>query len=259
MLAFRDNTFAVSWSVDLPLTIGIELEVNSRQGRTAYDIVAVRQRLDEMGLTRWVVKYDGSAFRTGHSAEGGLEINSPICRTWEDVEEIAKITGLLRDMGFQVNNRCGLHVHLGVNAFSREDRARFYNFMIRYRDAFFALVSAERQASAYCHQQSYAEEIAMIYGTEKTDHHTWLSVTKYGTVEFRLAEATLSSREIIAWVKLLVMIAEQVLCHGKQVRRGYAKAKTLRVLVCTMIEQAGYYERRSPWSRSVRPWALSRL
>mgnify|MGYP003813120689 CR=1 FL=1 len=97
----------------LTTTVGVELEVNNI-ANASNDKAKVRARFTQVahGLERWVVKGDASC---GNGSSGGVELNSFIMESTDDLRTVAKACYEMRGLGFKVNTRCGLHVHLGVS------------------------------------------------------------------------------------------------------------------------------------------------
>lgn len=254
----------------LPTTVGIEIEVNQK------DLVMN----DLRGLTRlltaerlhWEAKLDNSCGRL--AGEKGLEIVSPLLGSYPDLEQIPRVVGLLQREDYTVNTRCGLHVHLGVQDTSIEDRQRLMRFLVRYEDAFFLLAQASRASNIFC-QRLDPNLIADVragrdnaswqarYHPRRNPRYFWIngSMSRYRTFEFRLMESVLDAPFIVGWTSLLLMAYDNIVRRDKSIRWGRVKAKTAYICVCTMLEQAGCYnslideQLRTP----ARKWALEQL
>lgn len=66
----------------------------------------------------WHVKYDSTCGPLGKGLDYGWEVASYIGRGLRDVEHIGGAAGYLRSSGCEVNENCGLHVHVDAADFS---------------------------------------------------------------------------------------------------------------------------------------------
>jgi hypothetical protein len=238
----------------MPTTVGIEIEANQKVHHVT-DIRALTAEAQRRDLATWVFKLDGSCGRL--PGQSGIEAVSPKLRNYSHLTtQVEAIVTLLKDLGHEVNSRCGLHVHLGVQDIATEERKRLIKFLTRYEDAFFLLAHASRQNNIFCsklnpelikevRQGHDAVSWRSAYHPRRNPRYFWVngSMSKYPTYEFRLMESVLDASFIVGWTSLLLMAYENVVTYGKDVRWGRAKAKTAHILVCTLLEQAGVYNK----------------
>jgi len=270
-----------SYVMNLPFTVGIEIEVNDRNGNSSRDMTTIRRALAHKNLGDWVVKPDYSAGRYGGVA--GPEIISPVLHTWEDLRKTSKVITTLKRLGFKTNHRCGLHIHLGCMNLSmpqdspttENDRNNFFKLLLRYEEAFFKLADQSRQANHFCSKipDPMFKEIRRGRGirawrgefnTICNDRYFWVnarSLSRHGTLEFRLMKCELDFNLVKGWACLLLMAACHTMKLKKSVRWGKARAKNDLVLICTLLKQAGCYNREI--DRTIRTtaknWTLSRF
>jgi hypothetical protein len=259
--------------MNLPFTVGIEIEVNDRKGYTTSDIGAIRRALERANLSDWTVKPDFSAGRV--SGIPGPEIISPVLHTWDDLKKTGKVITILKRLGFKTNNRCGLHVHVGFQNVVAEDRDNFFKFLLRYEEAFFKLADQSRQHNRFCAKipQPMFQEIRNGRGVgawrsefnpDCNERYFWVnarSLQRHNTIEFRLMKSELEFDLIKGWTCLLLMAACHTVKLKKSVLWGKAKAKNDLILICTLLKQAGCYNREI--DRLIRVtaknWALRRF
>lgn len=201
----------------LPTTIGVELEVNN-VANAENDRAKIRSRFtrDARGLERWVVKGDASC---GNGSSGGVELNSPIMRTADDLRTVIKVCTTMRRLGFKVNGKCGLHVHVDVRRLTDDQRVRFIRFFATWENAFF-LLDPDRKHSTYC--KPLSNDIrrnlhALTDWSVWNDRYFWMNgraFREHGTCEFRLMEGTLDDFHVLGWVSCLLYIYDRVVNHG---------------------------------------------
>lgn len=197
----------------------------------------------------WDIKTDGSC---------GWEVASPALRFTTDASgapelpELRTVCRLLNDAQYnaRVDRTCGLHVHVDVSDFTREQTQRLIALWLRYEPFYFQMVPAARRANRYCKAMrttswtadtamnaptraavaraltastdaTFKRELGMLasdryYSMNLT--HLWLS----GRVEFRLHSGTLNYGKIRQWVLWLMALVERAKMEP-EVRRGVAK------------------------------------
>lgn len=112
---------------------------------------------------------------------------------------VIRILKVIRECGGFVNKYCGLHVHFDCR--NRNQESLLKKFFAN-QHILFSKVSPERKFNKYC-RSIFDTSDAYLHGDKaiKVDY-------KYDTVEIRMKEATLNSREVINWILLLISISE---------------------------------------------------
>lgn len=180
---------------------GVEIECNISGGR--YGVAA--RRIEQLLPTNWRLKSDGSL------GSDGCEVVGPPLSGDTGLDQLRQVLALLVDNGATVDQRCGLHVHHDVRDIGREGLPRFIRTWAANQDLIDWLVSPSRRQgrNSYCGRWSGSElsglsHFANTGRTNVTRYKTAnvQSFSKYGTVEIRQHQGTLSFRKIEAWIKL---------------------------------------------------------
>lgn len=99
---------------------------------------------------------------------------------------------LTKRLKLKSNKSCGLHVHLDVRT---SDFTEVKENLEKHKDMLFAMVNRDRWNNEYCSYFANGK-----YSAINTS-------TGLGTIEVRVHHGTTDGREILNWVKLLVMTA----------------------------------------------------
>lgn len=199
--------------------VGIEIECFSEE---SWD--NVEKMVKEMELGNLVeLDNDGSIrcncpiqYRTINnplSSEHGraVETRCPKCRDFElkvlcketDLRSsLIKVGKLLRKMKAQVNDSCGLHVHLDMRSRSLMQSAdRLFNI----QDILYKSIPKKRRESHFCRKvDSYSlMDTAHYHGI-----NTQSAYERHQTLEVRMHEGTVDIVEIYNWVKFLINAVE---------------------------------------------------
>ena len=98
-------------TLDIPkdMTIGVELEA---EGKYATSIRTIGKILDG-----WTVKEDTTL-------DDGVEITSPIMHMTEDDRyELATVCKVMQELGLEIKETCGGHIHIGADYFGKNYKA----------------------------------------------------------------------------------------------------------------------------------------
>lgn len=267
---YKNLIFGILPSVRMPTTVGIEIEVNQKASYNE-DIATLIRESARLSLSAWTFKMDGSCGKL--PGQVGVEAVSPKLRDFSHLLQIDSVVGLIKAQGHEVNSRCGLHVHLGMQHTTAGDRMRLIKLLSRYEDAFFMLAQACRQDNIFCSKLDprLINEVRQGHDTSswrsfyhiRNPRYFWIngSMSKFKTFEFRLMGSVLDAQYIVGWTSLLLMAYENVVTHHKNVRWGRAKAKTPHILICTLLEQAGVYNKciEKKLQQTARKWAMSQI
>lgn len=264
--------FSVGWELEFALRRAGELRMISNTMSCAgidNDCYG-RWRRSPVSAEKWDLKTDSSCGITPGAV--GFEAVSPVIYNYTDLIRHATAALLIRRNGAIINERCGLHVHMGLAQhpdYSPAAVDRLIRFLNRYEAAFFMLVPVTRRSNPYCRPIPIpiADRVRrthgnMDIGTAWADKNTWVNfqtLSRIGTVEFRLFPGTLDKDEIVGTVMFLQQVMECVISRGKEVQWGKAHAKDSRMLFYTMLQQAGFYGKDFDPDRLkiARKWATS--
>lgn len=209
----RPRSAALTFGVEIEL-VGLYQDEAARVLRDA-GIDARSEQYNHRTPTYWKVTYDASV-------GGGCEVVSPPL-PFEDASFaiIENVTRALRNAGARINRSCGLHVHVGVRDLPRESIMNYADSYIERQASMDRLVSNSRRGSRnplLSHWRGGVtgarwstvrdEFMNGCRGWTRDDsrrYHTVnpFSFVKYGTLEFRQHQGTLSARKIRAWVEML--------------------------------------------------------
>ena len=195
----------------------------------------------------WDVKHDGSCGKKTDKFginEGGFEVNSFKAYTAKDLTHISNIAKKLKQNGIQVNNNCGLHIHVDVSDFSTDQMGVLIYNWLKIEDIIFQSVPDIRKRSKYCCKNinsrtsffkdgiKNADEVWDHFRPKTTKLHdnmdrrlavNFVNYYRYlklkyfhrPTVEFRFPEGTLISYHIKNWVKLFLNFVNRMSIETK--------------------------------------------
>lgn len=166
----------------------------------------------------WRAQRDGSLHtRNGH--QYGVEIVSPVLSGTAGLQQIALVTRTLRAWGAEVNESCGLHVHVGV----RPDDPRSINNLLwsvaNFETAIYASTGTTRRMTG-----SYSRTIKRLPAPKRPNslrdlqiadgryHSLNLQNVVNGgkpTVEFRAFAGTVNTAKILGYVRMAVALMER--------------------------------------------------
>lgn len=167
-------------------------------------------------MDHWKIVKDGSVSSRGTGLSSGLELVSPILKGEAGLQELAKALDALHNAGAKTNTTCGLHVHVDTAGMNGVQRKNFFNSYVRNQRVLDRLVSASRRNN-HGYTKPYTESRADQYanlleqGSTGSDRYytvNTLSFAKYGTLEFRQHQGTVSGKKAVAWVQLLLGMAQ---------------------------------------------------
>lgn len=198
-------------------------------GVTGYEIS------DQAGRI-WKIAYDSSIkaqTKGGKEASDDykVELVSPICR-YGDIETVQEIVRELRRAGMRVNEKCGVHVHIGKDGHTARSLKNVLNIMASKEDLLFKALKVQSERETYCKKVEDAV-VARVNRTsapsENTVKQAWYNgasgqwnerQTRYhalnlhavwtkGTIEFRCFNSTTHAGEIKSYIQLALAISHQ--------------------------------------------------
>lgn len=113
---------------------------------------------------------------------------------------------LLRKYKFKSNRSCGLHVHLDMRN-RWEHREVIYNNLFSCIPVMMKLQPESRRNSRWCRKNYYRDFSLQSEHGRKYQAINTRTLTSKSTIEVRVHKGSVSVREITAWVKLLISIA----------------------------------------------------
>lgn len=232
------------------LTFGIEIETTGiGRERTAKAIAAyfgttatyVGRHLHDWRIPMpdgrvWTVESDASV------TDPDAEVVSPVCR-WEDIEMVQEVVRAIKDAGARADASCGIHVHVGADAFTPKTLRNLVNLVNAKEDLLtLALQISPARRARWCRPvdpefladlnrvkpkdfDTFAE---LWYRDRRWQHqaHEHYNPSRYRllnlhatfsterpahTVEFRAFNGTLHAGKIKAYIQLCLAISHQAL------------------------------------------------
>lgn len=201
---------------------GIEAEFYNIDVDTALEALrAVGIRVSFEGYTHavmsdWKIVTDSSVTPIGTGRGVGLELVSPILKGEEGLATLAKALDALHRAGAKVNTTCGLHVHLDTAGMDATQRKHFFSAYVENQSVVDRLVARSRRNNRnYCKPYTSSQIGSALrsieLGQEWSSRFMTFNVNsfvKYGTFEVRQHQGTLNGKKAVAWVKMLLAIAE---------------------------------------------------
>lgn len=102
----------------------------------------------------WHVKYDSTCGPKGKGKDYGWEIASYIGLFAHDIDRIANAAQFLASHNVEINNNCGLHVHVEVKDFTVGRMGILLARWLKIENVLRAICSASRQDNFYCRSLS---------------------------------------------------------------------------------------------------------
>lgn len=222
---------------------GVELEmsdsINKRQIKDAIlEICNDRVLIDRgwsqsKGNNYWHIKYDATCGPIGKGWDRGWEVASPIGSSYSDIIHFSKIASQLKLYGAEVNNNCGLHVHLEALDLSKSQVATLMGWWMKLENMVKMSISLTRDYS-YCRpmQRVYTldknhacspelmwEMVKPLSYSIHDNPYRWRSINlvnyikkktnKRCTLEFRMPEGTLESNSVKCWILFFLIFVDR--------------------------------------------------
>lgn len=134
------------------------------------------------------------------SGGDGHEI-AVIAKAKDMPDVLRRVCKVLQDHDAEVNDTCGLHIHLDAR---NQDEKRMFANLVKAQRLLYSMVPAKRKKSYYCKPNT---------SLEMNKHHTRYhginpeSFDKYQTIEVRLHSGSVNAEKVIKWIELLRKIA----------------------------------------------------
>lgn len=253
--------------IDKTLTIGVEIEMTGISRMDAAKMVAQTLGTPDLPINRtdtslydrklvkdrtgrtWTIERDGSimteADRNGRNGGvNSVELVTPILH-YEDIETLQKVVRALRGAGARVNASCGIHIHIGADAFDGRSLRNLVNIMASKQSLIYkALGTYLNRATRYCRpvdphflealNRDKPEDVdgikALWYRLVDHGDGVWFQKDRYNqtryhalnlhainihhTIEFRLFNGTLHAGKIKAYIQFCLAVSSQAI-HQK--------------------------------------------
>jgi hypothetical protein len=184
----------------------------------------------------WHVKKDSTCGVQGKGKDKGWEIASYKGSTVSDIIHMAEIAENLRLAGLEVNNNCGLHVHVEVKDYTTREMGKLIGYWLKIEDILMESVPFRRSLSHYCNplranrprtltptpDQLWSHHCPICLSPfENPERWMTLNLVNYATgllyknysrttVEFRFPEGTLVQEDVKNWIRLFVHFVDVV-------------------------------------------------
>lgn len=166
-----------NWILPLDqLSFGVEVEVYDVNGvQNDVGVYHSDQRgyenvycnfLPSFNGNKWKVEEDGSL-----DLDGGKEFISPILKGSEGIENVVEVLKILKSKGFQVNDDCGLHIHVGLSSICGNNNvdevvsflSRLVKSMFNYQGSLYGSCGSRRRDQEYfCSRLRSGENLIII-------------------------------------------------------------------------------------------------
>lgn len=183
-----------------------------------------------------VIRWGGSVVRDGSLPELGFEINTSPASGDLYIDQVYEICAKLKEAGAEVNNKCGLHIHIDARDLNYYDIRRLIKIYAFIENVLFSMVPDNRRKSKYClpcgveysslveagklpYAKVKADVIGGIYKKDRPERTEKYSQARYsalnihswfyrGTIECRMFEGTIDPQHITLWGMMLANVVD---------------------------------------------------
>ncbi len=240
---------------------GVEIEMTGITREEAADVLAKyfssRAHYEGGGYSKytvrdtksrtWQVMSDASIVRqkkvngrvVAADSNYSVEVVTPILQ-YEDITDLQEVVRQLRHKGAFVNDRCGIHIHVGAEKHTPATLRNALNLMMQKEDILYKALEIDSARMGYCRKVN--ENLIKLINTKKPktfqqlsdlwykdtheDRNTHYNSTRYHglnlhatftkrTIEFRLFNSTLHAGEVKTYIQLCLAISHQALTQKK--------------------------------------------
>lgn len=199
------------FDAEFDLTFGVEVETVGLDYNASANAVAdaLSRQCRYEGYTHdntheWKVVRDGSL-------GNGAEVVSRVLEGADGLKELRTVLLSLKMAGARVSQRCGQHVHIGVENLTPKHRANIIWLHAMFQDVFLRAVKARRHDGTYCRKRGLptARSLAESWnrnenqeGNGRYFHLNLQSYRRYGTFEIRSFQGSLNPLKTVNWIQL---------------------------------------------------------
>jgi len=164
----------------------------------------------------WKAERDAS-IRTPDGFQA-CEIVSPVLKGEEGIREVIEVLKKLNELGFQVNETCGCHIHLGFDEnWGADVLARLIATVSYLEKGLFAITGTKRrERGTYCKGIRKHGDAPKAKAMLDPDRYNALNITNLAnrasrqkTVEFRVFSGSLNEAKIVGWIQTCLGILER--------------------------------------------------
>lgn len=204
-----------TFGVELEFTQGSDREFLQRCIQTAGERARVTGYQHDANTDYWTCKTDSSCgFEVASRILGD---HSSIRTCLRDLDTMTKVVKSLQDNGAQVDNRCGVHVHVSVRDLNEEQRRNVLAYWVRLEKTIIDMFPEHRKENNYCPTVSryfepnktftYQDLLQRGFRDRNALNTSWLSERE--TLEFRIAEGTVDPTDVKNWTRFLIYFIQR--------------------------------------------------
>jgi hypothetical protein len=201
-------------------TFGLEFEINAKRLRaeafekfikdlkTTYISIPNTMLIKEPLWKFLWLDYDGSL------GNKGFEFKTVVLWGELGIMILKKIVEIMKKY-FYTDNRCGLHLHLGLMDYSAMDESKAYYFYQRFQDNFKYYLDEKRLSNHYCKKIARKSKKELLKLDKELSRDRYRAVNfaeleEFGTLEFRAMEGNLDIDRIIEWLEINTKIMDGI-------------------------------------------------
>ena len=193
----------------------------------------------------WHVKYDSSCGPVGKKKQdgGGWEIASYVASGVRDAIHIAKAASYLEETGVQVNNHCGLHIHVDAADFTADQMGVLLGHWLKIESVVQHALPEHRKKNKYCkllrqRMKGYDPSRKLwdhikpknLCPHENPDKKFTLNTVGWcagerPTVELRWPECLLDRMHVYNWILFIVNFVDA--CKNREMPKNFDGVKTI--------------------------------
>lgn len=158
-----------------------------------------------------------------------------LCTESELVSIMTKVGRVLRLCKAQVNDSCGLHVHLDMR---NRNPVMATKRLLTKQNELFDMVPENRKYNSYCEPTKLSiKDIPKVFRFDKVEEMGFglkrsainlLSYNEHKTIEVRLHEGSVNIKDIVNWCKYLISIVDK-----KKISKGVKVYAKKRIKECS--------------------------
>jgi hypothetical protein len=230
----------------------------------------------------WQFSTDGSLRSYPRGLGQGVEMKSRPMTLHDLFKSLRVITRILLDFSCEVNDSCGLHLHIDSSDFKGKHLKNLAYSFARYERTFDCLVPRSRRQNNndYCgsiegcfddqfqvHNNGRTESIQTIRsvrsgGDTKFKKLNFNPFESIGTIEVRHFGGSLNADKICSWVSLMALF--HIRAKGKKVTKPNSFVRQNMMNLCKYLgtikdDGNGYFRSINAQMHSLNAWLTSRI
>ncbi len=272
---------------DSKRSFGLELEYGNKL--SGHQIAEAIKRIDpkkEIKISQryerdtdndfWHVKLDHSC--GDKAGDYGWEVASFKGSGIKDILLMGEVADSIAAAGANVNDRCALHGHVGIEDFSQAQVAVMMALWIKIEPYICHIIPTKRVENINIYAKFLRNEDWVKKEVELTPQYVWSKVkprnndnegrrkslnicnfvfTDRKTVEYRFPESTLSGKDVKNWLKLFILFVEN--SKNAEMPKDLSVFNFPSFLSCFGLYARNPFLSLSPGLRDVKMWLLNRF